>query len=166
MCSCGRRVSEPFKDTRRGLFQLGERSNSAFCWLVGFYGISTFVADLMPIHVYVYIDICDLCTKSLLLADVFLQHISLPRATLPPEIREGSQYVSIVLKWYSSYYLLQPCLSQERQNVIRVDVLEYIAQTVDIEKSLSDKSELTTFYDNVFNCSRRLTRQTLVVLPV
>ena len=69
-----------------------------------------------------------------------------------------------MFKWDSSYSLVQACLSQEGQNVIHVDVLEQIVQTIHPEKSLSDENESSTFYENVFNCVRRLPCQTLWLL--
>ena len=77
-------------------------------------------------------------------------------------IHLGSHYVqrlwsgpnSIVFKWYSSYSLVQPCLSQERQNVIYVDILEQITQTIYLEKSFSDESKSSTVYKNMFNDTR------------
>ena len=71
------------------------------------------------------------------------------------------KHVSIVFKWFSSYSLVQACLSQERQNVIHVYVLKQVAQTIYIEKLLSDKSESSTFNENVFDGAGHLTCQTL-----
>ena len=66
------------------------------------------------------------------------------------------------IKWFQLIiFLVQPYLSQEGQNVIHIDVLEQVAQTIHLEKSLSDESESSTFYENVFNGARSLTCQTL-----
>ena len=43
------------------------------------------------------------------------------------------------------------CLSQEGQNVFHFDIFIQITQTIHLEKSLSNESESTTFYENVFN---------------
>ena len=47
--------------------------------------------------------------------------------------------------------MVQLCLSQEGQNVIYFDVLEQIGKVIYFEKSLSDNSESSAFYKNVFN---------------
>ena len=52
---------------------------------------------------------------------------------------------------------------QGGQKVIYFYVLEQIAQTIHLEKSLSDESESATFYENVFNGERRWTCQTLSI---
>ena len=69
-----------------------------------------------------------------------------------------------MLKWYLSYSLVQHCLSQERHNVIHVDILKQVAKTIYIEKSLSDERESSTFYANMFNGADCLTCQTLWLL--
>ena len=61
-------------------------------------------------------------------------------------------------------FLVQPCLSQEGQNVIHFDIVEQTPQTIHLEKSLSDGSEGSIFYGNVFNGARRLTCRTLWLL--
>ena len=66
--------------------------------------------------------------------------------------------------WMISIYhivLVQPCLSQEGQNVFHFDILKQTSQTIHLEKLLSDESENFTFYENVFNGAKRLTCQTL-----
>ena len=46
------------------------------------------------------------------------------------------------IKWFQfTIFLVQPCLSQERQNVIHFDIVEHISQTSHLEKSLSDESD-------------------------
>ena len=66
------------------------------------------------------------------------------------------------IEWFQLImFLVQPCLSQERQNIIHFDVVEQIFQTVYLENSLSDESESSTFYENVINGARFLTCQTL-----
>ena len=54
--------------------------------------------------------------------------------------------------------------SFSKKNVIHVDILEQIAHSIHIEKSLSGESESSTFYENVFNGERSLTCQTLRLL--
>ena len=65
------------------------------------------------------------------------------------------------IKWFQFIiFFVQPCLPQEGQNVIHFDILKQITQIIHLEKSLSDESELSTFYENVSNGARRLTRRT------
>ena len=61
-------------------------------------------------------------------------------------------------------FLVQSSLSQEGQNVFHFDVLEQIAQTIPLEKMLSDEIEIATFNENVFNATRCLTCQILWLL--
>ena len=73
--------------------------------------------------------------------------------------------VSFVCTWLtsfnSSYSFVQPCLSQEGQNVIYFDVFEHISWTIHFEKLLSDDSESSAFNKNVFNRASCLKGQTL-----
>ena len=47
--------------------------------------------------------------------------------------------------------MVQLCLSQEGQNVIYFDILKQTGKVIYFEKSLSDNSESSAFYKNVFN---------------
>ena len=59
------------------------------------------------------------------------------------------------IKWFQFLkFLVQPSLSQEGQNVIHFDVLEQVTQTIHLKKSLSDKSQISTSDENVFNGAR------------
>ena len=61
--------------------------------------------------------------------------------------------------------MVLPCLSlslsQEGQNVFHFNVFEQIAQSIQLKKSLSDESEISTFSENMFNGAKRSACQTL-----
>ena len=61
-------------------------------------------------------------------------------------------------------FLVQPCLSQEGQNIIHFDIVTQIAQMIHLEKLLSDESKFSTFYEYVFNGAMHLTCRTLWLL--
>ena len=61
-------------------------------------------------------------------------------------------------------FLVQFCFSQEGQNVIHLTFFRRSLKKFTLKKSLSDESEITTFYENVFNGARRLICQTLWLL--
>ena len=63
----------------------------------------------------------------------------------------------------TSTFLVQSCLSQEGQSVFHFDVLKRIIQTINHEKSRSDESENSIFYENVLNGASYLTCQTLLL---
>ena len=67
----------------------------------------------------------------------------------------------VINQFYFVIFFVLPCFSQEGQNVIDFDVFEQFSQTSHFEKSLSDDSESSAFYKNVFNRASCLTRQTL-----
>ena len=97
---------------RASVFWVAEEIQG-FGWLLGFYGISTFVGYSTPNSVYIYIHIQPKISKRILRWVKF-------------SIRRISFVCSRSTSFKLSYFLVQLCLSQERQKVIYFDILEQI----------------------------------------
>ena len=69
------------------------------------------------------------------------------------------------IKWFQFiiFFGKTPSFSEKTERR-SFDVVELISQTIHLEKLLSDDSESSAFYENVFNGARRLTCQTLWLL--